>query len=205
MQKWLRTAEIQRKTLVEEGNKKTKEFQDSYTNLKNAKESFEACNAVYVEAEGFYNKKISSSSKEKELEKVRIKLNAAKEKVQSANESFIACQDACRDWQLQYYKEIMPAILKKLQQLEFEGNRQVQDFLSACTQAESICYRNELDCIKKNHLKFMEVDIMEDIQSFHEAHVMESNESNNFSVRSIVNATKAGRLQMLSKNCFNFS
>lgn len=198
--------EAARKALVDEGAKQTHTLQDHYTALKKAKQQLDDVNAAYSESKDAVVKaQRSPNIKEKEIEKLNLKVTQYAEKVAAAEQNFKEIDEACKNAQLRYFQQLIPDLLQQLYNGEEERFVTIHNVLKnwAYMEKQFSEYRNKNADWMQDKIDSADVTgDLEDIFTEHmNASVVETDDPSksngipSISVRSLINPIKAGRMQ----------
>jgi hypothetical protein len=114
-----RNKEISRKQLVTDGNRLTKDLQDSYSNLTKAKQNYDrSCKDLELANSTLDKSKSDASIKTKDLQKIQQKATKSDELTVESNNQYKQALEVTNKLQEKFYKDDMPAILDEFQQME---------------------------------------------------------------------------------------
>jgi len=139
MEGWLKEREKQSKVLGKNGQKLTRDMNDTIRSLKQAKENYYKLHKASDQANQAYtSKKSDPAIKAKEVDKLKKKATEAKEKADAADGNYKKVLEKANAHQTKFYTQEMPALLDDFQKFEEEKSqffkKVMQDYMNSFNQ-----------------------------------------------------------------------
>jgi len=136
---WLKEREKQSKIVLKNGQKLTRDMNDTISSLKRAKENYYKLHKASDQANIAYtSKKSDPAIKPKEVDKLKKKATEAKEKADAADSNYKKVLEKANAHQTKFYTQEMPGLLDEFQKFEEEKTqffkKLMQDYMNSFSQ-----------------------------------------------------------------------
>jgi len=135
MDKFYKDKTNEKKNLVKVGNKLTKDMHDSLDRVKKSKDAYYKDHKSADSNEASYNqKKSDGKTKQKDVDRAHKTATESRDKSTGADANYQKCLEAHNQHQDQFYKSLMPSLLKDFQKNEEERTRFFKSTMQAFLQ-----------------------------------------------------------------------
>ncbi|KJE97244.1 hypothetical protein, variant 1 [Capsaspora owczarzaki ATCC 30864] len=191
LQARLKDLETQRKQLVQDGQRDSKELQESYTALKKVKSVYDGLRKESDEIVAKHEEsKNNHMSKEKDVSKLKGKADAALEKANTALKQFNQKESECKKQQEVFFQHRMPDILALCQHVEEERCRAVRDTFVTMKDVIEDRFQRLATLSERFARAVSSIDIHVDMEEF----ISNTAGDRSVSVMSLLYPSKKGRL-----------
>ncbi|KAJ3414308.1 Ras GTPase-activating protein 1 [Chytridiales sp. JEL 0842] len=164
---YIRDMENTRKLHMERGIDYTRNLQDAYAGLKKVKKEYEGLQALSNEAASYHWKAQQNPlTKDRELEKLSSKLQAAVDKARRAEETLQVCEEICRNAQDDYFQALLPRLYDDIRTTEEERLLSVKRVMSDYMYLEKLHGQSVSGLIEGLGDRVAGIDISEDAEEF---------------------------------------
>ncbi|KAJ1554973.1 hypothetical protein HK096_010872, partial [Nowakowskiella sp. JEL0078] len=191
----LRDMENHRKSVIDRGSEYFRIVQEYQQNLRKAKKEHDNLVTQHVDLCSSLMK-AQNASKEKEIDKLNLKVNAMGEKLKIASESLIMFEDTYRTAENDYNLHLIPGLSEELRNKEEERSLANKKLMLDFNQLEQQMIADSLkngeivgDIIKG-------IDVSDDMEKFSDNHMSNPDGRSKISAQSLVNPIKVGKIYM---------
>ncbi|KAJ3042116.1 Ras GTPase-activating protein 1 [Rhizophlyctis rosea] len=200
----IKDMEMARKTHAEKGAEHWKNLQDAYAGLKKAKREYDNLQNVATDSANNHSKaKLTTTMKERDVEKLAQRAATASEKADYANEALQVHEELAKNAQEHYYGRLLPKLYQgkwqQIKQKEAERCALLRKALSDINYLEKTYREAGVGLVDAAAEHIAVIDVQEDIDDFVDSHLVAEDAAkrqSEISVRSLNNPVKAGKMFM---------